>query len=148
MRGLVPARGWRRAGGTGGVRSGLARDAAAPLSPNHLHLPTPPAPAPLAQLYPEFYCRYEDPSYLKRIKIELLIAIADPTNAYEIAEEMTQVGRVRVCGPVSVVCWGAPSWEMGRQSGEAPCRRGQVWTQRGWGAHLPLERTPAPPLTT
>ncbi len=44
------------------------------------------------QLYPEFYCRYEDPSYLKRLKIDVLIAIADQTNAYEIAEEMTQVG--------------------------------------------------------
>lgn len=47
----------------------------------------------LAQLYPDFFCRYEDPSYLKALKIEVLIAIADATNAYEIAEEMTQVGR-------------------------------------------------------
>lgn len=46
---------------------------------------------PLCQLYPEFYCRYEDPSYLKALKIRTLIAIADQTNAYEIAEEMTQV---------------------------------------------------------
>ena len=44
------------------------------------------------QLYPEFFCRYDDPSYLKALKIEVLIAIADQTNAYEIAEEMTQVG--------------------------------------------------------
>jgi hypothetical protein len=51
--------------------------------------PAPPPPPPL-QLYPEFYCRYEDPSYLKRLKIDVLIAIADQTNAYEIAEEMTQ----------------------------------------------------------
>ena len=39
---------------------------------------------------PQFFCRYEDPSYLKRMKIDILIAIADATNAYEIAEEMSQ----------------------------------------------------------
>ena len=54
----------------------------------HTHFP----PALHPQLYPEFFCRYEDPSYLKSLKIEVLIAIADQTNAYEIAEEMTQVG--------------------------------------------------------
>lgn len=43
------------------------------------------------QLYPEFFCRPDDPSYLKAQKIEVLIAIADQTNAYDIAEEMTQV---------------------------------------------------------
>ncbi|EFN57601.1 hypothetical protein CHLNCDRAFT_30507, partial [Chlorella variabilis] len=47
-------------------------------------------PLVFSQLYPEFFCRYEDPSYLKRLKIDVLIAIADQTNAYEIAEEMTQ----------------------------------------------------------
>jgi len=51
----------------------------------------PSLPACL-QLYTEFFCRYEDPSYLKALKIDVLIAIADQTNAYEIAEEMTQVG--------------------------------------------------------
>ncbi|GAB4816706.1 hypothetical protein N2152v2_003752 [Parachlorella kessleri] len=47
-------------------------------------------PVMFSQLYPDFFCRYEDPSYLKQLKIEVLIAIADATNAYEIAEEMTQ----------------------------------------------------------
>ncbi|KAL4434249.1 hypothetical protein ABPG75_000690 [Micractinium tetrahymenae] len=47
-------------------------------------------PMAFSQLYPEFFCRYDDPSYLKALKIEVLIAIADHTNAYEIAEEMTQ----------------------------------------------------------
>lgn len=66
------------------------------------------------QLYPDFFCRYEDPSYLKALKIEVLIAIADATNAYEIAEEMTQVcllGGWGVCaGGWGVVCvW----WEWG-----------------------------------
>ena len=56
--------------------------------------PVPLPSTPVPQLYPEFYCRYEDPSYLKRLKIDVLIAIADQTNAYEIAEEMTQVGFV------------------------------------------------------
>ena len=51
-----------------------------------------PYPVLALQLYPDFFCRYEDPSYLKQLKIEVLIAIADATNAYEIAEEMTQVG--------------------------------------------------------
>lgn len=47
-------------------------------------------PLAFSQLFPEFFCRYEDPSYLKALKIEVLIAIADQTNAYDIAEEMTQ----------------------------------------------------------
>lgn len=55
------------------------------------------------QLYPEFYCLYEDPSYLKRLKIDVLIAIADQTNAYEIAEEMTQASSLGGCSLGS--CW-------------------------------------------
>eukprot|EP00887_Chlorella_sp_A99_P000646 scaffold5.g646.t1 len=50
-------------------------------------------PAAFSQLYPDFFCRYEDPSYLKQLKIEVLIAIANHTNAYDIAEEMAQYVR-------------------------------------------------------
>lgn len=60
-----------------------------------------PSPAPalsVPQLYPEFYCRFDDPSYLKALKIDCLIAVADATNAYEIAEELTQVGGWWVSG--------------------------------------------------
>ncbi len=54
---------------------------------------------PPLQLYPEFFCRYDDPSFLKALKIEVLIAIADHTNAYEIAEELTQASPPRCCRP-------------------------------------------------
>ena len=42
------------------------------------------------QIYTSFYCRQNEPSYLKMIKLEILSAVADETNAYEIATELTE----------------------------------------------------------
>ena len=44
----------------------------------------------LLQIYTSFYCRQNEPSYLKMIKLEILSAVADETNAYEIATELTE----------------------------------------------------------
>lgn len=42
------------------------------------------------QIHTSFYCRQNEPSYIKAIKLEILSAIADESNAYEIATELTE----------------------------------------------------------
>ena len=42
------------------------------------------------QIYASFYCRQNEPSYIKMIKLEILGAIADETNAYNIATELSE----------------------------------------------------------
>lgn len=42
------------------------------------------------QIYTSFYCRQNEPSYIKMVKLEILSAIADEGNAYEIATELTE----------------------------------------------------------
>lgn len=42
------------------------------------------------QIYTSFYCRQNEPSYIKMVKLEILSAIADESNAYEIATELTE----------------------------------------------------------
>lgn len=42
------------------------------------------------QIYTSFYCRQNEPSYIKMIKLDILSAIADETNAYEITTELTE----------------------------------------------------------
>ncbi len=42
------------------------------------------------QIYTTFFCRQNEPSYIKSLKLEILTAIADETNAYEIATELTE----------------------------------------------------------
>lgn len=42
------------------------------------------------QIYTSFYCRQNEPSYIKMIKLEILSAIADETNAYDITTELTE----------------------------------------------------------
>jgi hypothetical protein len=44
-------------------------------------------------LYADFFSRSEDPSYLKALKIEILVALATPNNAHDIADELTQYAR-------------------------------------------------------
>lgn len=34
--------------------------------------------------YKHFYCRYSDPSYVKKLKLEMLTAVANESNTYEI----------------------------------------------------------------
>ena len=43
-----------------------------------------------AQIYPTFFCRMNDPSYVKDLKLQLLSAVADESNAYEIVTELTE----------------------------------------------------------
>ena len=42
------------------------------------------------QIYTTFYCRQNEPSYIKSLKLDILAAIADETNAFEIATELTE----------------------------------------------------------
>ena len=44
----------------------------------------------LLQIYTTFYCRQNEPSYLKSLKLDILAAIADETNAFDIATELTE----------------------------------------------------------
>jgi len=46
--------------------------------------------SPCAQIYPTFFCRMNDPSYVKDLKLQLLSAVADESNAYEIVTELTE----------------------------------------------------------
>lgn len=48
------------------------------------------APVIFSQIYTSFYCRQNEPSYIKMIKLEILSAIADETNAYDITTELTE----------------------------------------------------------
>ncbi len=45
---------------------------------------------PALQIYTTFYCRINEPSYIKHLKLDILAAIADETNAYDIATELTE----------------------------------------------------------
>lgn len=44
----------------------------------------------MVQIYTTFYCRINEPSYIKFLKLDILAAIADETNAYDIATELTE----------------------------------------------------------
>lgn len=66
------------------VNSGSAEQTYAVLS--HLHLLVLRAPALFSNDYKHFYCRYSDPSYVKKLKLEMLTAVANETNTYEIGK--------------------------------------------------------------
>lgn len=51
------------------------------------------APHAFRGLYADFFVRSADPSYLKGVKIEILVALADPGNAHDIADELTQYAK-------------------------------------------------------
>jgi vesicle coat complex subunit len=36
--------------------------------------------------YKHFYCRYSDPTYVKKLKLEMLTAVANESNTYEIGK--------------------------------------------------------------
>lgn len=67
-----------------------------PLAAAPGHSPPPPTLPPTSpqkitpQLHTDFYCRWQDPSYLKAVKIDMLVAVAERGNAYDIAEELSQ----------------------------------------------------------
>lgn len=66
------------------VSSGSVEQSYAVIS--HLHLLVLRAPTVFASEYKHFYCRYSDPSYVKKLKLEMLTAIANESNTYEIGE--------------------------------------------------------------
>lgn len=69
------------------VNSGSAEQTYAVLS--HLHLLVLRAPVLFSNDYKHFYCRYSDPTYVKKLKLEMLTAVANETNTYEIGKLQT-----------------------------------------------------------
>lgn len=52
------------------------------------------APMLFSSDYKHFYCRYSDPFYVKKLKLEMLTAVATETNTYDIGGSMLCIGRV------------------------------------------------------
>ena len=42
------------------------------------------------QIFQTFFCRMNEPSYIKHTKLEILAALADQSNAYDIVTELTE----------------------------------------------------------
>lgn len=53
---------------------------------SHLCLLVARSPQLFAGEYKHFYCRYSDPPQVKRMKLEMLTAIANDSNKYDIGE--------------------------------------------------------------
>jgi len=60
---------------------------------SHVLLLAQRAPVMFAQEYSTFFCRIDDPVYVKQVKLEILSAIVDNANAYDIASELTEYVR-------------------------------------------------------
>mmetsp|Transcript_4549 Transcript_4549/g.8531 ORF Transcript_4549/g.8531 Transcript_4549/m.8531 type:complete len:786 (+) Transcript_4549:231-2588(+) len=56
----------------------------------HMHILVTRAPMLFAEDHKHFYCRFNDPTYIKVLKLEMLTAIADFHNVYEIATELSE----------------------------------------------------------
>ncbi|KAK9786802.1 hypothetical protein WJX73_006669 [Symbiochloris irregularis] len=56
----------------------------------HFHLLAQRAPILFSSIYTAFFCRMNEPTYIKQLKLEILAAIADEHNAYDIATELTE----------------------------------------------------------
>ncbi|PKA54455.1 Beta-adaptin-like protein A [Apostasia shenzhenica] len=56
----------------------------------HLHLLVMRAPMLFSSDYKHFYCQYSEPSYVKKLKLEMLTAIANESNTYEIVTELCE----------------------------------------------------------
>lgn len=67
------------------VSSGSPEQSYAVLS--HLHLLVMRAPFIFASDYKHFYCQYNEPSYVKKLKLEMLTAVANESNTYEIGKK-------------------------------------------------------------
>lgn len=67
------------------VSSGSPEQSYAVLS--HLHLLVMRAPFIFASDYKHFYCQYNEPSYVKKLKLEMLTAVANESNTYEIGKQ-------------------------------------------------------------
>ena len=57
---------------------------------SHLHLLVKRAPVLFTEDYKSFFCHYNDPAYVKRLKIDILTEVVDPQNTYEIVNELTE----------------------------------------------------------
>ncbi|XP_047327888.1 beta-adaptin-like protein A [Impatiens glandulifera] len=56
----------------------------------HLHLLVMRAPMLFSSDYKHFYCQYVDPFYVKKLKLEMLTAVANESNTYEIVTELCE----------------------------------------------------------
>ncbi|KAF9615369.1 hypothetical protein IFM89_023020 [Coptis chinensis] len=70
------------------VSSGSPEQSYAVLS--HLHLLVMRAPILFSSDYKHFYCQYNEPSYVKKLKLDMLTAVADESNTYEIVTELCE----------------------------------------------------------
>ncbi|CAM8913307.1 unnamed protein product [Rhodiola kirilowii] len=70
------------------VSSGGPEQSYAVLS--HLHLLVMRAPYIFASEYKHFYCQYNEPFYVKKLKLEMLTAVANESNTYEIVTELCE----------------------------------------------------------
>ncbi|XP_034682475.1 beta-adaptin-like protein A [Vitis riparia] len=70
------------------VSSGSQEQSYAVLS--HLHLLVMRAPILFSSDYKHFYCQYNEPSYVKKLKLEMLTAVANESNTYEIVTELCE----------------------------------------------------------
>ncbi|KAJ1396387.1 TBP domain superfamily [Sesbania bispinosa] len=70
------------------VSSGSPEQSYAILS--HLHLLVMRAPYIFSSDYKHFYCQYNEPSYVKKLKLEMLTAVANESNTYEIVTELCE----------------------------------------------------------
>ncbi|KAK1372487.1 hypothetical protein POM88_028680 [Heracleum sosnowskyi] len=70
------------------VSSGSPEQSFAVLS--HLHLLVMRAPMLFSTDYKHFYCLYNEPFYVKKLKLEMLTAVANESNTYEIVTELCE----------------------------------------------------------
>ncbi|KAG8381866.1 hypothetical protein BUALT_Bualt05G0017400 [Buddleja alternifolia] len=66
------------------VSSGSPEQSYAVLS--HLHLLVMRAPFIFSSDYKHFYCQYNEPFYVKKLKLEMLTSVANESNTYEIVQ--------------------------------------------------------------
>ncbi|CAA2992341.1 beta-adaptin A [Olea europaea subsp. europaea] len=70
------------------VSSGSPEQSYAVLS--HLHLLVMRAPFIFSSDYKHFYCQYNEPFYVKKLKLEMLTAVANESNTYDIVTELCE----------------------------------------------------------
>ncbi|CAH9074188.1 unnamed protein product [Cuscuta europaea] len=70
------------------VSSGSQEQSYAVLS--HLHLLVMRAPYVFSSDFKHFYCQYNEPFYVKKLKLEMLTAVANEINTYEIVSELCE----------------------------------------------------------
>lgn len=70
------------------VSSGSPEQSFAVLS--HLHVLVMRVPMLFSTDYKHFYCQYNEPFYVKKLKLEMLTAVANENNTYEIVTELCE----------------------------------------------------------